>query len=165
MQVDNSLANSTFNSDLCRIKQVLINLISNSFKFTERGGITLEIAKTHKFDELSFARVGYLQFKVIDTGIGIAQSDIPHLFKLFSMVEKHKTSINFNGTGLGLSVSKLLVENLGGEISHTSSEGFGTKIEFSIKESVASSLSVSLSPSAGPIHPFRANLWNLKLKQ
>ena len=160
MQVDNSLANSTFNSDLCRIKQVLINLISNSFKFTERGGITLEIAKTHKFDELSFAKVLYLQFKVI----GIAQSDIPHLFKLFSMVEKHKTSINFNGTGLGLSVSKQLVDKLGGEISLTSSEGFETKIEFSIKESVVSSQSISLSPLAGPIHSFRANLWNLKLK-
>ena len=165
MQVDNSLANSTFNSDLCRIKQVLINLISNSFKFTERGGITLEIAKTHKFDELSFARVSYLQFKVIDTGIGIAQSDIPHLFKLFSMVEKHKTSINFNGTGLGLSVSKLLVENLGGEISLTSSEGFGTKIEFSIKESVASSLSISQSPSVGPIRSFCPNRWDLGLKK
>ena len=158
VQIDNSLAESTFNSDMSRIKQILINLISNSFKFTERGGITLEIAKTHKFEEFSFTRVGYLQFKVIDSGIGIAQSDMPHLFQLFSMVEKHKTSINFNGTGLGLSISKMLVEKLGGEVSLTSTENIGTKIGFSIQESAASSQSISLSPSAGPINLFRANL-------
>ena len=106
IEIDENLLNSSFNSDMGRIKQILINLISNSFKFTCQGGITLRINKISKFDEFSFNRSNFLKIKVIDTGIGIAKEDIPHLFKMFCMVDKHRASLNFKGTGLGLSISK-----------------------------------------------------------
>ena len=75
-------------------------------------------------------------FKVIDTGVGIAEADIPNLFKMFGVLNKHRCNLNTKGTGLGLTISKKLTENLGGNISIKSQEGFGTEISFSIKENL-----------------------------
>ena len=72
--------NIIFRSDKRRIKQVLINLISNSYKFTEEGSITLKIKS------LKNHNAKYLQFTVIDTGIGISKADMTKLFKMFAMV-------------------------------------------------------------------------------
>ena len=72
---DPDLAKTTFIADSKRIKQVLINLISNSVKFTERGSITVTVSKLEFEDEL------YLEFAVKDTGVGISQNDITKLFK------------------------------------------------------------------------------------
>ena len=68
--------------------------------------IILKINKISKFDEFAFNRSNYLEIKVIDTGVGISKEDIPHLFKMFWMVDKQRVSLNFKGTGLGLSISK-----------------------------------------------------------
>ena len=114
-------------SDNKRIKQVLINLISNSFKFTERGRIEIKIGE--------FKRNGddFLKFEVSDTGVGISKQDIPRLFKMFGMLSKHRNQLNQSGSGLGLSISKRIVESLGGKIKVKSSEGEWTKFIFSIK--------------------------------
>ena len=72
---DVDLANANFESDLKRIKQVLINLISNSIKFTEKGGITLKVSKFEDNNKI------FLEFKVKDTGVGINKDDFPKLFK------------------------------------------------------------------------------------
>ena len=136
IEISEDLKNSFFCSDLNRIKQILMNLVSNSFKFTQMGGIIIKIKRKVITDELEFKRVPFLIFKVIDTGVGIAKADIPHLFKMFGMINKHKNRLNNKGTGLGLTISKKLTESLGGKISIESHEGIGTEISFRIKENI-----------------------------
>uniref|UniRef100_A0A7S3K7V0 histidine kinase n=1 Tax=Euplotes crassus TaxID=5936 RepID=A0A7S3K7V0_EUPCR len=112
-------------SDEKRIKQVLINLLSNSLKFTFSGSVTLS-CKQVWIDKKLFAK-----FMVKDTGIGISQKQQAKLFKMFSMV-KYTNQINPNGTGLGLTVSKKYVEALGGSIKLKSAKGAGTTVSFYI---------------------------------
>ena len=72
---DRDISQEMYNSDAKRLKQVLINLVSNSLKFTERGSITIKVSKQINQDKT------YLKFKVIDTGVGIEKKDISKLFK------------------------------------------------------------------------------------
>ena len=109
------------------VKQVLLNLISNSLKFTQRGGsITVEIIQ---FTQLTDK---YLKFSVTDTGTGIPAKDINKLFQMFSMLDKHKNEMNQKGTGIGLAISKKIVEKLGGEIVAQSEEGKYSQFSFTI---------------------------------
>ena len=117
-----------------RIKQVLNNLISNAFKFTLQGGITLHISLKTAFDAESFERIRYLKFEVSDTGVGIDKKEIPKLFQMFGMVHRYHDKLNSKGTGIGLTISKKLVESLGGTIWLKSVLAFGTSVEFTIKE-------------------------------
>ena len=105
---------------------MLINLISNSFKFTEHGRIEVKI-RTFKRD-----RDDFLKFEVFDTGVGISKQDIPKLFKMFGMLSQHRNQMNQAGTGLGLSISKRIVESLGGKIYVKSQENEWTKFTFTI---------------------------------
>lgn len=96
--------------DSIRIKQILINLLTNAVKYTEKGSVTLEIKGeiiNHKNIRLSMS--------VRDTGIGIKREDIGSLFDSFKRVDQHKTS-NIEGTGLGLAISGQLAELMGGQI-------------------------------------------------
>ena len=136
VDVDPELLDSNFWSDMGRIKQVIINLISNACKFTMKGSITLQIKSASVFDPIKFERWKYLKFKVIDTGVGIHEKDIPKLFKLFGMINRHRKSFNSKGTGLGLSISKKIVESLGGSILLKSRIDIGTKAMFTIKEKI-----------------------------
>ena len=124
--IDKHLASKRFTSDEKKIKQVLINLISNSSKFTQRGGISVKI------DTISLNNSHLLRFKVRDTGIGIKHADISKLFNLFSRLDGTQ-KINQSGTGIGLSISKKLVESLGGTIKVRSQEGQWTEFIFTIK--------------------------------
>ena len=72
---DRDISQGIYNSDSKRLKQVFINLVSNSLKFTERGGITIRVSKFVNHGDT------YLKFKVMDTGVGINKKDIPSLFK------------------------------------------------------------------------------------
>ena len=121
------LVYSTYKCDQGRVKQVLLNLISNSLKFTQRGGsITVEIIQfTQLMDK-------YLKFSVTDTGTGIPAKDINKLFQMFSMLDKHKNEMNQKGTGIGLAISKKIVEKLGGEIVAQSEEGKYSQFSFTI---------------------------------
>ena len=111
------------NSDSVKIQQILTNLINNSIKFTEYGGIILNI----KYDNNSDC----IHFSIKDTGIGISEDKINILFKPFEQVDKSITRV-YGGTGLGLSICKNLVELLQGEIKISSKQDFGTNIQFSI---------------------------------
>lgn len=112
--------------DELRIVQILNNLLSNAYKFTSVGKISLEIVKTAQVRN----RVE-LFFLVLDTGIGIAKADQDKLFKSFSQVSA-STSRKYGGTGLGLNICKQLVELMDGGIRLESEAGKGSMFSFHI---------------------------------
>jgi PAS domain S-box-containing protein len=112
------------NGDPLRTKQVLINLINNAIKFTETGGITIEV-EVIESDEHSIK----LLFRVSDTGIGINPEGKEKLFQAFSQTDP-STTRKFGGTGLGLTISKRLVELMNGEIGVDSEYGKGSSFWF-----------------------------------
>ena len=116
---------------LCMMR-VLTNIISNSVKYTEPGGRIDVLA-----EELPCEREGYtrLRYSVKDTGIGMSQEYLEHLFEPFSRAES-ATKSGVVGTGLGMAITKSLVEHMGGTISVQSEQGKGTEVtlEFKYKE-------------------------------
>lgn len=112
--------------DELRISQILNNLLSNACKFTNVGKISLEALMTAQEKN----RIE-LFFIVLDTGIGIAKSDEDKLFKSFSQVDA-SVSRKYGGTGLGLNISKQLVDLMGGHITVDSELNKGTMFSFSI---------------------------------
>lgn len=155
-------------SDSNRIKQILLNLLTNSIKFTDKGSIILNINtisyeecnmyrkiaikknKTYeekkindkvkenfKFNKEHFNKI-YLKFDIIDSGCGIHEDDIKKLFKSFSQVDNRVTSKIYQGTGLGLVISKELVELMNGYIWLQDSEvGKGSTFSFIIESEIA----------------------------
>jgi signal transduction histidine kinase len=111
--------------DALRLKQILINLIANSIKFTEYGGIHITV------QALYFSPNLRIKFNVTDTGIGIPKEKITSLFQAFTQVDS-STTRKYGGTGLGLQISKGLVELMGGSISVTSENGKGSSFIFDI---------------------------------
>ena len=107
-------------SDPTRLRQILINLVGNAIKFTEIGSV--EIVVKYIEDE---GGVGFVEFKVIDTGIGLTEEQIGNLFQAFSQADT-STTRKFGGTGLGLSISKKLAIMLGGDIRIESEVGVGS---------------------------------------
>ncbi len=112
--------------DGLRLSQVLLNLLGNAVKFTERGGITLEVSASSPEDG-----VLRLHCSVGDTGIGIPKALRDHLFTPFAQADV-SISRRFGGTGLGLSISKNLAELMGGDISLETEEGRGSTFSFSV---------------------------------
>ncbi|MFX1600632.1 MAG: PAS domain S-box protein, partial [Promethearchaeota archaeon] len=110
-------------ADPFRFKEILLNLLTNAIKFTIEGKITLTIKE--KYNQWLF--------KVTDTGIGIARKDFPLIFKEFRRVDSTYVR-SVPGTGLGLSLTKRLIELHGGEISFTSMLGSGSTFTFSISK-------------------------------
>jgi PAS domain S-box-containing protein len=121
------------NSDESRIRQILTNLVGNALKFTERGGVSLEVscARGEPVEPGSRRRVARLFFAVKDTGIGIPADKLDHLFLPFSQVDT-STTRRRGGTGLGLIISKRLCELMGGTISVESRPNEGSTFRFSI---------------------------------
>ena len=128
--------------DVTRLRQILTNLLSNAVKFTRKGEVQLTVTSEHlDFKDYLF------KFEVRDTGVGIPKDKMDRLFKPFSQVDS-STTRNFGGTGLGLVISKKIVELMGGEIGATSVEGKGSIFYFTIKaESVTSDKKVYLFES------------------
>ena len=109
-----------------RLKQVLLNLLSNSLKFTEKGGVELRVSF-----EGGGENAGTLSFAVTDTGIGIAPVDQERIFKPFEQVDS-AYSRKHGGTGLGLAISMRLVERMGGKLVLESVQGRGSTFRFGI---------------------------------
>jgi signal transduction histidine kinase len=118
-----SVPQRVINSDSKRYKQILFNLIGNAIKFTFSGSITIK---------LSYVAPDMLMTEVIDTGLGISGEDKLKLFKFFGKVQSSH-SITQGGMGLGLSISKMIVEQLGGSILVCSNPGHGSNFSFTIK--------------------------------
>ncbi len=114
--------------DQGRLKQVLYNLIGNSIKFTEHGGVFVQISK---LEDLQDSGEVAIQVSVRDTGIGIPEEKQALIFESFRQADD-STTRKFGGTGLGLAISRELVEMMGGRIGVKSSEGFGSVFSFQV---------------------------------
>lgn len=120
------------NGDANRLRQILVNLVGNAIKFTERGGVTVSLS-CERGDDTDVAGRRHLKlfFAVDDSGIGIPTEKIDQLFRPFSQVDT-STNRRRGGTGLGLVISKRLCELMGGDISVESEAGQGSTFRFSL---------------------------------
>jgi signal transduction histidine kinase/CheY-like chemotaxis protein/HPt (histidine-containing phosphotransfer) domain-containing protein len=116
-----------FRGDPNRLRQILMNLVGNAIKFTERGSVSIEVSLGRTSGEQS----PRLHFEVNDTGIGMSAAARSQLFVKFNQADSSITR-RFGGTGLGLAISKQLVELMGGEIGVSSQEGIGTSFHFDV---------------------------------
>jgi signal transduction histidine kinase/ActR/RegA family two-component response regulator len=105
-----------------RLRQVLTNILSNAYKYTEKGGVDLLVRPTVD---------GAIAFSVIDTGIGIKEEDLPKLFSVFTQLDLVKNK-HVGGTGLGLAITKRLIEMMGGYVSVESAYGAGSTFTFTV---------------------------------
>ena len=112
--------------DPTRLRQVLFNLLGNALKFTHKGEIALEVTQLPGPDGLQ------LEFSIRDTGVGIAPDRQLAIFEPFMQADV-STTRNFGGTGLGLTISRRLVELMGGKLSVQSELGVGTTFRFTVK--------------------------------
>ncbi len=125
-EIDNNVPSQIIGDSL-RLRQVLLNLVSNAIKFTHQGEIFLSVQLEKMLgDDL------YLKFEVRDTGIGIPKDKLQRLFKAFSQVDS-STTRKYGGTGLGLVISEKLIALMGGEINVESEPGTGTKFMFTVQ--------------------------------
>ena len=131
----------TIISDPVRVRQILINLVGNSIKFTKSGYVKTQI----HLDEGDGTNP-MLHFKVIDTGIGMTEEQRSRLFRPFTQAD-YSTTRKFGGTGLGLTICKRLVEMLGGSIDVTSVPGLGSSFFFSIPTGSLENVKMLQSPS------------------
>jgi PAS domain S-box-containing protein len=130
-----ALLPASFVSDPTRLRQVLINLVGNAIKFTERGEVVLRISATPRYG----APLDWeLVFEVIDTGIGMSADELARLFVAFRQADE-STTRRFGGTGLGLLISRQLTTMLGGTIEVTSTRDVGSrfKVVLPVKAHVA----------------------------
>lgn len=116
--------------DANRIRQVLVNLLSNAYKFTEVGEVTLCLSSTQQSDEL--------EFSVKDTGVGISKEGQKRLFESFAQEDSSITR-KYGGTGLGLAICRQLVQVMQGSIGLTSEKGQGTRFWFRLPLPLATS--------------------------
>lgn len=116
--------------DPLRLRQILLNFVSNAIKFTESGGITIKIDKTeeYKSNDKDFQKI---RFSVSDTGIGIPKDRQKQIFEQFSQADS-STTRKYGGTGLGVSISAKLLELMGSKIELESEEGQGSTFSFTI---------------------------------
>lgn len=126
-----------------RVRQVLINLLGNAAKFTERGEIVLRVRATdHEHRDWR-----YLRFEVLDTGIGIDTELLPELFQPFTQADNSRTR-RHGGTGLGLSISRRLAELLGGTLHAESEQGLGSTFTFELPAMVCPAPPKRRAPSS-----------------
>lgn len=130
--------------DAIRIRQILVNLVGNALKFTDQGSIevAVDIIKGRKPED------SVLDFAVQDTGIGIPADKLDQLFQSFSQLHP-VINRKYGGTGLGLVISKRLVEIMGGSISVESTEGEGSTFRFAVP---AASVDASAEQTASQFH-------------
>lgn len=122
--------------DPVRLKQILMNLLNNAVKFTEGGEVVLTASTNYPDASRTPGTNTLLTFSVRDTGIGIPEDRMDRLFKSFSQVDA-STTRRYGGTGLGLVITKRLVELMGGAISVESTPGKGTTFTFTLPAEVA----------------------------
>ncbi|SFC75921.1 hybrid sensor histidine kinase/response regulator [Pseudoalteromonas denitrificans] len=113
----------SINSDITRLKQVLLNICTNAVKFTEQGYVNLSI--------LYIPQIEQLKFIITDSGIGMSKNELQRIFKPFEQADS-STTRRFGGTGLGLCISKNLANLLGGDVEVSSEKGIGSRFSLTI---------------------------------
>jgi CheY-like chemotaxis protein len=109
-----------------RLRQILLNLVGNAIKFTEEGEVSIKV-----FQEVVEGTSSQVHFVVSDTGIGISNTKLKNIFEAFSQADT-STTRQFGGTGLGLTISRRLVEMMGGSLWAESELGAGSKFHFTV---------------------------------
>jgi len=137
----NSDVPEVLNGDPSRLRQVLINLISNAVKFTETGGVEVVISMTDGPANPDIGDEVTIEFAVSDTGIGIPRDKQQDVFKSFLQADDSITR-KHGGTGLGLAICKLLVEMMHGRLRLKSEEGKGSTFSFTAKLKVGDPASI-----------------------
>jgi PAS domain S-box-containing protein len=137
--IDPSAAPS-YRGDPTRIRQVLLNLVGNAVKFTERGSVSVEVTVERADPPL-------LRVAVIDTGIGMTEATIAKLFEKFTQADS-STTRHYGGTGLGLSISKQLTELMGGTLSVSSRLETGSTFVFDLPLAQAAAAAAPALPSS-----------------
>lgn len=134
--------------DAPRLRQILLNLIGNGIKFTERGGLRVEVTRRPvPLTQTAGGGVALVRFIIADTGIGIAPDKLPRIFEAFYQAEAGN-SRRYGGVGLGLAICKRLIDMMGGTIQVDSAPGHGTVF----------TLDLPLPLVAAPVQPTGARL-------
>ena len=118
-------AMGSMSQDETKLRQCITNFLSNGFKFTKNGTVTLDV-KSRMIDDEEF-----IDFAVIDTGAGMSPEGVAKVFEEYTQAER-STSANYGGTGLGLPISKKFAEMMGGDVVVTSEEGVGSTFTMSV---------------------------------
>lgn len=140
IDIDKKLPKKMYGDEV-RLKQILINLLGNSVKFTNEGRISLSVKQIDRSEE----NVS-IMFKISDTGIGIKKEEMSKLFANFQQLDTHKNR-KIEGSGLGLSISKTLAERMGGNISVSSVYGKGSVFTAVVVQKISDPSPISGSPS------------------
>ena len=138
-------------SDPVRIKQILMNLMSNAAKFTQNGELLLRVERSKSLVPTPKSMdkiIGWLSFIISDTGIGMTEEELERLFKPFTQANE-RTATHFGGTGLGLTISQHFCTLMGGHIDVSSEKGVGTtfKVSLPIFESEDIELERKINPT------------------
>lgn len=159
VNIDDALAHRKLLGDAMRLKQVLINLLGNAFKFTERGSVVFSVRQVG-----GNAAAPLLEFAVADTGIGMSPEQVSRLFRPFTQLDMGNTR-RFGGTGLGLVISERLVELMGGEpIEVESRPGAGSRFVFRLAFQASREVPTLMEELAGvPTEPAAGRLAGYKL--
>ncbi len=143
IEVDPDLP-SQLSGDDVRIKQVVVNILSNAVKYTQKGYVVLDVSGENQPGGFK------LRFAVKDTGIGIKVEDIPHLFGVYTRVDLH-TNREIQGTGLGLAISKRLAEAMSGEILVESVYGNGSTFKVALPQEIVDANPLARLANAGEL--------------
>ncbi len=148
--------------DAGKLSQILINLVGNGVKFTNKGKVSLTVEQISRQGEQM--NPVELNFQIKDTGIGIPKTKIKNIFKAFSQLVTTRNT-NQRGTGLGLVIAGELVEMMGGKIAVSSKLGVGTTFSFTIRFPLGLTETPARKPSADtPASPARAGLQKKQLQ-
>ncbi len=143
---------SFLRGDPTRLRQVLLNLVNNAIKFTEKGSIGITVQSSKLTVQNDYSSLCTLHFEISDTGIGISKEHQDRLFQAFSQTDASVTR-RFGGTGLGLAIAKAIVEKMNGQIGVESEEGKGSKFWFTAAfEKSVNVLSVMKEKSLNTFH-------------
>ena len=133
--------------DPLRLRQIIVNLLGNAVKFTERGGVTVRVSSAE-----GERGAVLLTVEVADTGVGISPEARPRIFHAFSQ-QDGSTTRRFGGTGLGLTIARQLVQMMGGEIDFKSAPGEGSTFWFTVR--------LDRQPAPGAAEPYSASFQGL----
>ncbi|MCD7895625.1 MAG: ATP-binding protein [Planctomycetaceae bacterium] len=112
--------------DPTKLRQAVLNLVANAIKFTHKGSVTVDVTTVERTDESTT-----LRFSVADTGIGMNEEQVQHIFTPFSQADSGITR-KYGGTGLGLAITKSIVDSMGGKLEVTSQPNQGSEFHFTI---------------------------------